>query len=236
MNPPPPEPPFPAVRRGAPDAAGQWTRSALSRRPRFSASDLQLHWPRLHAGQGASPPAQAAGRGLGALYHSGEFERPPRSACSTASRGLALANQATAIYANYLEPRNRCGWRCSSRWPSAPRRRSRSNPDNCQALYLAGLCARALQPRASAWRGRWRRAWAPRSRRAGARDRAAAAARRRPRRAGRLPCRGDRQGRLAGRPHDLRRARRQPPSRCSSAGCRSTLARPAAGWNTPAAC
>eukprot|EP01032_Pedospumella_encystans_P015011 gene15011-17209_t len=40
-----------------------------------------------------------------ALYHSGEFERAAAIGLLHGAEGLALANQATAIYANYLEPR-----------------------------------------------------------------------------------------------------------------------------------
>ncbi len=84
--------------------AAQWTRMPYADAPRFGASDLQTRWPRLHAGQGLPPFVQGPLAEGWALYHSGEFERAVALALAHGSAGLSLANQATAVYAKYLEP------------------------------------------------------------------------------------------------------------------------------------
>ena len=116
----------------------------------------------------------------------------------------------------------------ASPWPTRRRRStpttSRSSEKTKLALFLRGGRARrgagqranrrtptrttgwptrsAATARASAWPRRWRRGWAARSRtRSRPTIKLRAQARRRAHRARRLPCRGDRQGRLAARPH-----------------------------------
>src|SRR5262249_19294367 len=85
-----------------------WTRMNLAHVPRFDGESVPHPWPRLHAGQGDfEPPARGSPLLEGwASYHCGDFERAAGIGLQHGGReGLALANRATAIYANYLEPR-----------------------------------------------------------------------------------------------------------------------------------
>ena len=134
MNPPPPEP-LSLLSAGAREATGQWTRLPYRDGPRFSASDLPLHWDRLHVGQGLPPPPAGPLAEGWALYHSGDFEVAAAIGLAHAPEGLALANQATAIYANYLEPRESVRLALFKQVAERATAQLANEPDNCQALY-----------------------------------------------------------------------------------------------------
>ena len=90
----------------APNAqAGRWAPLPYADLPRFDTQRLLAAWPRLHAGNPLSPPAPGPLADGWVCYHNGEFERAAAIGLQHGTDGLMLANQATAIYANYLEPR-----------------------------------------------------------------------------------------------------------------------------------
>jgi len=134
MNPPPPEP-LSLLSSRDPDAVGQWTRLPYRDGPRFDASDLHLHWARLHVGQGLPPPPQGPLAEGWALCHSGDFERAAAVGLAHGPEGLALANQATAIYANYLEPRESVRLALFKQVAERATAQLAADPDHCQALY-----------------------------------------------------------------------------------------------------
>ncbi|ATA57544.1 hypothetical protein AO062_21955 [Variovorax boronicumulans] len=104
--------------------------------PRYDARSLLAHWQRLHAGHALPPPAPDAPLAEGwALYHSGEFERAAALGLRHGPDGLALANQATAIYANYLEPREAVRLAMFRQVIERAGAQVAAEPDNCQALY-----------------------------------------------------------------------------------------------------
>jgi tetratricopeptide (TPR) repeat protein len=123
---PPPTPPV---------AREPWTRMPYRDIPRFEADELAVHWPRLHAGQGHRPPAQGPLAEGWACYHNGDFERAAQIGLRHGPEGLALANQATAIYANYLEPRESVRLALFRLVADRAATQAAAEPDNCQALY-----------------------------------------------------------------------------------------------------
>ncbi len=132
---PPQSQPVTLLSPGASTAAGQWVRLPYEDTPRFAAADLQQHWPRLHAGQGVPPLAVGALAEGWALYHSGEFEQAVALALSLGKPGLGLANQATAIYANYLEPRDAVRRALFRQVGDRAAALAAAEPENCHALY-----------------------------------------------------------------------------------------------------
>lgn len=134
MNPSPPEL-LSLLSPAETDAAAQWARHPYPDSPRFSAADLTAHWPRLHAGQGLPPPAQGPLAEGWALYHSGDFERAAALGLRHGGEGLALANQATAIYANYLEPRESVRLALFKQVAERATAQIAQHHDDCQALY-----------------------------------------------------------------------------------------------------
>jgi tetratricopeptide (TPR) repeat protein len=70
-----------------------------------------------------------------ALYHSGEFQRAAEIGLQHGQQGMALVNQATAIYANYLEPRESVRLALFRQVVDRATSQAAADPDNCQALY-----------------------------------------------------------------------------------------------------
>jgi hypothetical protein len=101
-----------AMRRSASATAGSvaesvpgpWIPMPYPDVPRLDASALLSRWARLHAGQALPLPSSALMDGW-ILYHTGQFEGAVAAGLLQGAEGVTLANQATAVYANYLEPR-----------------------------------------------------------------------------------------------------------------------------------
>lgn len=74
---------------------------------RFDAASVRQQWSRLHAGDAEPCPQDAAVLQAWALFHNGEFEQATAAGLSAGGPGITVANKATAIYANYLEPREK---------------------------------------------------------------------------------------------------------------------------------
>jgi tetratricopeptide (TPR) repeat protein len=115
--------------------SGPWVRLPYRDVPRFDAASLLAKWDRLHAGQWMKPPAPGPMADAWALYHSGEFEQAAALALKQGGDGLVLANQATAIYANYLEPREAVRLALFKQVSERAGTQASAEPDNFQALF-----------------------------------------------------------------------------------------------------
>jgi len=69
----------------------------------FDAATLRTHWTRLHAGDAEPWPEDPAVLEAWALFHRGEFHRAANAGLQAGAAGITVANKATAVYANYLE-------------------------------------------------------------------------------------------------------------------------------------
>jgi tetratricopeptide (TPR) repeat protein len=83
----------------------KWTPFPWAITPRFDSSTLQTHWGRLHLGDAEPWPERADVLEAWVLFHNGEFERAAHVGLLLGDAGMNVANKATCIYANYLEPR-----------------------------------------------------------------------------------------------------------------------------------
>ncbi|WP_196232538.1 hypothetical protein [Variovorax paradoxus] len=122
----------------SPMTAGEepWTPLPYTDAPRYDAQTLLSHWSRLHAGHALPPPPGEHPLADGwALYHSGEFERAAALGLAHGADGLLLANQATAVYANYLEPRESVRLSMFRQVIERAAAQATAEPDNCHALY-----------------------------------------------------------------------------------------------------
>ena len=126
--------PFSLMSAGTVPAAEPWAQMPYRDVPRFDAAQVLRHWARLHGGH-ALPPASVALAEGWALYHSGDFERAAHLGLRHGREGLVLANQATAIYANYLEPREAMRQALFKQVAERAARQAEEEPDNCEALY-----------------------------------------------------------------------------------------------------
>ncbi len=104
-------------------------RAALRRRR------VLQHWDRLHGGHALPPPAPGPLAEGWAAYHSGDFERAAKLGLRHGGEGLMLANQATAVYANYLEPREAMRQALFKQVAERAAAQAADEPDNCHALY-----------------------------------------------------------------------------------------------------
>lgn len=69
----------------------------------YTAASLKKAWARLHAGDAEPFPKDAALLDAWIAFHAGEFEKAAKLGLAQGMAGYAVANKATAIYANYLE-------------------------------------------------------------------------------------------------------------------------------------
>lgn len=69
----------------------------------YTAASLKKAWARLHAGDAEAFPKEAALVDAWIAFHAGEFEKAAKLGLEAGIDGYAVANKATAIYANYLE-------------------------------------------------------------------------------------------------------------------------------------
>jgi tetratricopeptide (TPR) repeat protein len=121
---------------GAATKSDPWTRIQLSGLPRFDAHSVLAQWPRLQAGQGDfAPPTGELVEGW-VRFHNGDFEGAATIGLQAGgSAGLALANRATAIYANYVEPREAVRLALFRHVAERAGARAHEAPDDCQAHY-----------------------------------------------------------------------------------------------------
>jgi len=116
-------------------AAMHWVPFPYDDMPRFDPQATLAQWVRLHAGQaGLAPQAPALAEGW-AMYHNGEFAQAATLGLQLGGEGLMLANQATAVYANYLEPRERVRLALFLQVAERAAGQAAAEPDNCHALY-----------------------------------------------------------------------------------------------------
>ena len=73
----------------------------------FDAASVKKHWARLHAGDAEPLPRDRAVLDAWALFHSGEFQKAMEAGLKAGGDGITVANKATAIYANYLEKKEK---------------------------------------------------------------------------------------------------------------------------------
>jgi len=70
----------------------------------FDTERLSANWVRLHKGDAEPLPAQTDLLQAWVMFHNGEFQRATHAGLLLGDAGMNLANKATCIYANYLEP------------------------------------------------------------------------------------------------------------------------------------
>ena len=73
----------------------------------FEAASLTRQWARLHTGDAEPLPADPAVLAAWSLFHAGEFQKAAEAGLKAGGDGITVANKATAIYANYLEKKEK---------------------------------------------------------------------------------------------------------------------------------
>ncbi|GAA6141409.1 hypothetical protein [Hydrogenophaga sp. 5NK40-0174] len=81
-----------------------WTESKCRSPEVYTAGRVRAQWQRLHSGDLEPLPSHEALLDGWVSYHNGDFEAAARKGLSLGLKGMTLANQASCIYATYVEP------------------------------------------------------------------------------------------------------------------------------------
>jgi tetratricopeptide (TPR) repeat protein len=73
----------------------------------FTAASVKKQWAKLHAGDAEPLPSDPAVLDAWALFHNGEFQKAADAGLKAGGDGITAANKATAIYATYLEKKEK---------------------------------------------------------------------------------------------------------------------------------
>lgn len=113
----------------------EWTPFPHAGDYRFDVASVKALWGALHRGDAEPCPQDDAVLRAWALFHNGEFERAAQAGLDAGGPGLTVANKATAIYANYLEPREEARLALFTRVAERAEALTAQEPQNANAWY-----------------------------------------------------------------------------------------------------
>jgi tetratricopeptide (TPR) repeat protein len=73
----------------------------------FDAGSVKQQWARLHSGDAEPLPQDPEVLEAWTLFHNGEFQKAVEAGLKAGGAGITAANKATAVYANYLEKKEK---------------------------------------------------------------------------------------------------------------------------------
>ncbi|RYZ13322.1 MAG: hypothetical protein EOO24_00400 [Comamonadaceae bacterium] len=103
--------------------------------PRHTPDELLERWARLHGGQGSFPPPEPGLVAGWLCYHHGDFEQAAAHGLRHGGVGQPLLDQATCVYADYLEPREALRLQLFRQVAERSALRMAADPQDCHALY-----------------------------------------------------------------------------------------------------
>ena len=101
----------------------------------FDAASLKKNWARLHQGDCEPLPKEAAVLQAWVLFHNGEFQKAAEAGLKAGGAGIAAANKATSIYANYLETREKTKLELFMEVAQRAEAQQAADPKNANAWY-----------------------------------------------------------------------------------------------------
>jgi hypothetical protein len=101
----------------------------------YSAAALKKTWERLHQGDLEPLPKDAAVLEAWIAFHAGEFQKAADLGLAAGGAGITAANQATAIYANYLEENEKKKLALFEEVAGRAEAQQKSEPKNANAFY-----------------------------------------------------------------------------------------------------
>ena len=101
----------------------------------FTAASTKKQWARLHAGDTEPCPSDKKVLEAWALFHAGEFERATEAGLAVGGAGITAANKAQAIYATYLEPKEKNRLDLFLQVAERAEAQTQAEPDNANAWY-----------------------------------------------------------------------------------------------------
>lgn len=112
-----------------------WTPFPYAGAYKFTPTSVKKHWPRLHAGDAQPLPHDNELLQAWALFHNGHFQKAAQAGLSLGVHGVTLANKATCIYANYLEPSERVKLQLLSEVAERAQAQAEQHPELPNAWY-----------------------------------------------------------------------------------------------------
>ena len=106
----------------------------------YTAASLKKQWARLHAGDAEPLPAAREVLEAWVLFHNGEFQKAAEAGLNAGGDGITAANKATAIYANYLERKERVRLELFTEVAGRALAQAAQHPDNPNAWYWQAYC------------------------------------------------------------------------------------------------
>jgi tetratricopeptide (TPR) repeat protein len=113
----------------------QWTPFAYVGEYDITATNLRRRWAKLHAGDQEAWPANPKVAAAWVLFHRGEFEKAAKAGLKLGAEGVTVANKATCIYANYLEPSERARRELFLQVAQRSAEQAAAEPENANAFY-----------------------------------------------------------------------------------------------------
>ena len=101
----------------------------------FDATSVKKQWARLHAGDAEPLPKDADVLKAWALFHSGEFQKAADAGLKAGADGITVANKAMAIYATYLEPKEKTKLDMFMEVAARAEAQAADHPANANAWY-----------------------------------------------------------------------------------------------------
>jgi tetratricopeptide (TPR) repeat protein len=116
----------------------RWTAFPHAGEFSYDAASLRKVWPRLHAGDAEPLPQDAQVLAAWALFHNGEFQQAAEAGLKAGGDGITVANKATAIYANYLEKKERAKLELLMEVAERAKAQAAQDERNANAWYWQG--------------------------------------------------------------------------------------------------
>ncbi len=113
----------------------KWTPFPHAGDYRFDAASVKKHWARLHGGDAEPCPKDTAVLEAWALFHNGDFEKAAAAGLAAGGAGITVANKATSIYANYLEPKEKTRLDLFTQVAERAEAQAGEDPSNANAWY-----------------------------------------------------------------------------------------------------
>jgi len=113
----------------------KWTPFPHAGQYQYDAAQLKKHWARLHTGDAEPLPKDAKVLQAWAHFHNGEFQEAAQAGLAAGGSGVTAANKATAIYANYLEKKEKTRLELFMQVAEQAQAQAEKDPDNANAWY-----------------------------------------------------------------------------------------------------
>ena len=113
----------------------KWTSFPHAGEYTFDAASIKKQWARLHSGDAEPLPKEPAVLQAWALFHSGDFEKAAAAGIAAGGAGITVANKATAIYANYLEQKEKTRLDLFMQVAERAAAQAAAEPGNANAWY-----------------------------------------------------------------------------------------------------